>query len=58
MIYASRRMIFLLCKNDMISVFPMCRRHISFAAGEYHAHGISSVLQKTDIIEKSSLHKQ
>ena len=51
MIYDLRRMIYLRCKYDIISV-PSYAKHISSTAGGYHTEGISPVPQGTDIIKK------
>ena len=51
MIYDLRRMIYLRCKYDIISV-PSYAKHISSTAGGYHTEGISPVPIGTDIIKK------
>ena len=53
MIYDLRRMIYLRCKYDIISV-PSYAKHISSTAGGYHTKSISPVPTGTDIIEKTS----
>ena len=52
MIYGLGRMIYLQRKYDIISVPPICRRHISSLAEQYHIEDISPVPAGTDIIEK------
>ena len=52
MIYGLRRMIYLLCKYDIISVPFTCRRHISSAEGGYHIEDISPVPIGTDTLKK------
>ncbi len=52
MIYGLLRMIYLLCKYDIISV-PSYAKRISSLAERYHIEDISPVPKGTDIIEKN-----